>query len=210
MKTLAKEFGRLSITKAGPVYNFDSSVNNVNWTQTAPGGNIFVNRTYFDLAGLTIDDATLFFEGAALQESLPPSSSPAAAGNGVVIVDIMSNKQLTDAEATATLTLGNTGTSNLTFDQTIYMRHRVFNTDLDNAAGGYMIPLTDNQMGSLSPTASDRVYCTRIVAFGGGDGDYALYPVRYVVRATAKEEAEYQYLMRLKRSYDLQQRFDRD
>jgi len=37
-----------------------------------------------------------------------------------------------------------------------------------------------------------------------------VYPARYILRAMAKEEADYQYIMRLKRSYDLQQRFDRD
>ena len=212
MKTLAKEFGLLVVQKAGPLWNFEpTTTQGEGWEQTAVGGNIFVNRTFFDLAGMSIDFKTLFFEGAAIQETLAPSSSPSTAGNGVVLVDVMSNKQLTNDEATAILTLGNTaGDSNLTFDQTIYMRHRTFNMDIDNAAGGYMITLVDNQLGSLEPTASDRVYCTRIVAFGGADGDYGLYPVRYLLRANAKEEAEYEYLMRLKRSYELQQRFDRD
>ena len=166
---------------------------------------------------MTIDDETLFFEGATIQEALPPSTDPATAGNGIICVDIMSNKPLTDTEAQIALTLGNLnsssvvgGTATLTFDQTIYMRHRIFNMDLDNLAGGYMITLSDHQLGSLSPTASDRVYCTRVISIGGEGGSYALYPVRYILRGTGKEEPEYQYLMRLKRSFDLQNEPDRD
>jgi len=211
MKTLTKEINALGVDKAGPVFTLQSGVQG--WEQTAPGAQTFVARTYFDLAGLSMDDKTLFFEAAGIQEALNPSTSPAAAGNGAIVVDILSNKPLTNDEAVASILYGNmigSPSANLTFDQTIYMRHRTFNTDLDNVAGGYMITLVDNQLGSMSPTASDRVYVTRMVSFGGADGAYTVYPVRYLLRASAKEEPEYEYLMRLKRSYELQNEPDRD
>jgi hypothetical protein len=213
MKTLAKETGFLTFAKAGQNFTIVPGAGNTGegWEQTQPTGGVFVNRKYFDLAGITIDDKTLFFEGAAIQEVYNPVPSPSTAGQGVLVADIMSNKQLTNSECEAIISgYGNFGLSNLTFDQTIYMRVRTFNTDIDNAAGGYMIPIADNQLGSLSPTASDRVYLTRIVTAFGGDGTFLIYPVRYIIRATAKEEAEYEYLMRLKRSYDLQNEPDRD
>ncbi len=208
MKTLAKEFGRLFAVATGG--NFDiNDLTQEGWEQIDPV--TFVNRAYFDLAGMSMEEKTLFFEGAAIQEALAPASSPSTVGNSMIIVDIMSNKQLTNAEAGATLSTGNfAGANRLTFEQTIYMRHRTFNMDIDNAAGGYMIVVTDNQLGSLSATASDRVYCTRVVAMSGDDGLYQVYPVRYLIKATAKEEPEFEYLMRLKRSYDLQNEPDRD
>lgn len=213
MKTLAKEIGTLVVTKAGPVGTLGDS--SEGWEQTSVGGLIFVNRQYFDLAGLSVDDKTLFFEGAAVQDTLNPAASPSTAGSLILLTDVMSNKPLTNDEATSIgAGFGNTafGDGNLTFDQTIYMRLRTFNIDLDNAAGGYMIPIADNQLGSLSPTASDRVYITRIAIIGANsaDGFYSINPCRYLLRASAKEEPEYQYLMRLKRSYELQQSFDRD
>ena len=213
MKTLTKEIGTLGVDKAGVVFTLQNDV--YGWEQFAPGQPQFIARTYFDLAGLTIDDKTLFFEAAGVQDANHPTSVPSVAGNFVRVVDILSNKPLSNADAVDTITFGNmiasgTGSATLTFDQTIYMRNRFFNTDLDNAAGGMMITLADNQMGSMSPTASDRVYVTRVVTMGGGDGSYTLYPVRYIVRATAKEEPEYEYLMRLKRSYELQNEPDRD
>lgn len=210
MKTMAKEFGNLVVNKVGPVFTPAYDVSGEGWEQTTPGGPIFVNRKYFDLAGLALNDETLFFEGAAVQDVLPPSTITATAGNQAFVVDIMSNKQLSNAEATATVLSGNFATSNLTFDQTLYMRVRFFNTDLDNLAGSYMIPIADNQLGSLSPTASDRIYCTRVVLFAGADGKYDMYPARYILKAVAKEEPEFEYLMRLKRSYELQQEPDRD
>ena len=211
MKTMTKEFGAFSVTKAGPVYTINADV--FGWEQIAPGAQFFVARTYFDLAGLTMDDKTLFFEAAGVQDVSNPTSVPAAAGNIAAVIDILSNKPLTNTEALNAIVSGNmvsTASANLTFDQTIYMRYRIFNTDLDNAAGTYMITLTDNQLGSMSPTASDRVYVTRIVSIAGGDASYDIQPVRYVLRATAKEEPEFEYLMRLKRSYELQQEPDRD
>lgn len=209
MKTLTKEIGFIIANNDGGFTLTPTTQEG--WEQPNAGQGFFINRTYFDLAGLSMDDKTLFFEGAAIQEVLAPATSPSTVGNGIVVVDVMSNKQLTDAECAGVLAQGNlVGPGNLTFDQTIYMRHRIFNTDIDNAAGGYMIPIADNQLGSLSATASDRVYCTRIVSMAGADGLYQVYGVRYLIKATAKEEPEYEYLMRLKRSYDLQNEPDRD
>ena len=210
MKTLAKEMGMLFVEQAGGAFTITPQTQE-GWTQPNAGSNLFINRQYFDLAGMSMDDKTLFFEGATIQEGLPPGSSPSTVGNSMIVIDVMSNKQLTDAQCAAIASMGNfAGGSGITFDQTIYMRHRVFNIDIDNAAGGYMINISDGQLGSLEPTASDRVYCTRIVAMSGGEALYQVYGVRYLLRATAREEPEYEYLMRLKRSYELQQEPDRD
>ena len=207
MKTLAKEIGALSVDltdNTGTIV-----IGSDGWTQLSP--TIFVNRQYFDLAGLSIDDKTLFFEGATVQDTLNPANAPGTAGNLILLTDVMTNKPLTDQDAIFVgAGNGNIGPAQLTFDQTIYMRLRTFNIDLDNAAGGYMIPIADNQLGSLSPTASDRVYITRIVIIAGADGSYGISPCRYILRAQAKEEPEYEYLMRLKRSYELQNEPDRD
>jgi hypothetical protein len=102
--------------------------------------------------------------------------------------------------------------STLTFDQTVYGRVRTFNMDLDNVAGGFYILLSDHQTGSLEPTASDRIYCYRAVSFGvnNSDGQHSVFAGRYLLRADAKEEPEFEYLMRLKRSYELQNEPDRD
>ena len=215
-KTLAKEFGSLNVVVAAGNGTLGPSAEG--WEQIDPVApvlnRIFINHKYFDLAGMSMDDKTLFFDGAAVQDVGLPSVAPATAGQVTGILDIMSTKPISNDQALSLHLYGNIpsldSTAALTFDQTIYFRMRRFNIDIDNLASGYSILLSDDQLGSLSPTASDRVYCTRIVVVGATDGAYLVYPGRYIIRANAKEEPEYEYLMRLKRSYELQQEPDRD
>lgn len=171
----------------------------------------FVYDTYFDLAGMAVEDKTLFFTGATTQTPNPPTSNPATVGNRTQIMSLMTTKPMSDTELLFAATIGNLqGGSKLTFDQTVYMRIQWFNTDIDNQAATLMIPIADNQMGSLNPTASDRVYVYHVVTPQGADGVYNHYGIRFILQANAREEPEYQYMMRLKRSYELQNEPDRD
>lgn len=215
MKTLAKEFDSLQVERdpAGN-YSLQSGIANSGWRQVFPNLGVFVNSTYFDLAGMSLQEKTLFFQGAAVQEVLLPQLNPATVGDGFIVVDIMSQVPLTDQEVNNFKTTGNMSTtpsSTLTFDQTVYGRVRIFNVDIDNQAGSFAITLSDNQLGSLSPSASDRIYCYRLVTIAqAATGFSTVFPARYLLRSEAKEEAEYEYLMRLKRSYELQNEPDRD
>lgn len=211
MKTLTKEIGAVGITVLnGEIVTIDPNSNG-GWKNIAASSNIY-NETYFDLAGMSLQEKTLFFSGASTQNANPVTSNPAVVGNNVHIWDIMVTKPLTETELQFVAIYGNTSSPGvtLTFDQTVYFRNRVFNTDIDNAASTVMIPIFDEQLGSLEATASDRIYCYRFVSIAGGDGVYNIYPVRYLLRVEAKEEPEYEYLMRLKRSYELQNEPDRD
>ena len=216
MKTLTKEFGYLQFDQTAPgVYSIGSGSGS-GWRQPTAGTGLAVNTMYFDLAGMAIDDKTLFFEGAAVQDVQNPIVFNQAAGDTITLVDVMSAIPLTDAEYSNLPVYGNLAQNplgnSLTFDQTIFLRIRVYTVDLDTAAWGGMVLVSDNQMGSLSATASDRIYCARIVSAGTPTVSSRIDVLgsRYLLRATAKEEAEYEYLMRLKRSYELQQEPDRD
>ena len=208
-KTLAKEIGTLDTEFNGTVWSLRAGAAE-GWILQDPSG-VFTNRTYFDLAGLSKEDKTLIFKGAAVTDMFPPGFNPAAVGNGFYVTDVMSSVPLSDTDVSRIVFFGNSTEGALTFDQTIYMRRRVFNIDVDNQGAGLCITMFDSQLGSLEPTASDRVYCTRIVqAVAGVPTVGGLYPVRYILSADAKEEPEYEYLMRLKRSYELQNEPDRD
>ena len=214
MKTLTKEFGFLSAL-------FDDQTNEWSINPSIPsdfqqpfaGQPFFLARNYFDMSGYVSEHKTLFISGATIQEAFAPIDFSGAVGDSMVVADIMSNKPLSDNEAAFVISYGNlAGPDALTFDQTIYMRLRQFVVDLDTEAWGSMILVNDNQMGSLEATASDRVYNTRIVSlsspFTGNRTDVS--GARYLMKAELKEEPEYEYLMRLKRSYELQQEPDRD
>ena len=210
MKTLTKELPALTVTKAGPVF----TINSGNYRQPAPGIPQYVASTYFDLAGMSQREKTMFFDGAAMQEVIPPSTTGATAGDFCSVVDLMTTTPLRDTEVIAYSTQANLAGSaaQITYDETIYGRVRIYNIDIDNAAGGYFILLGDNQTGSMNATASDRIYVYRAVFFSdqNADGTMGTSGARYLLRAEAKEEAEFQYLMRLRRSYELQQTSDRD
>jgi len=209
MKTLAKEIPFLSADYNGTVY---TSSNDQGWTQVVPG--TFVYSTYFDLAGLSMEEKTLFFSGAAVQDLAMPISGPGgAAGDNFVMADIMTTTPLSDMEAATYQSVGNFAAGGvLTFDQTTYGRVRHYNIDLDNAAALFYLNLGDHQTGSLDATASDRIYCYRAITFFQTQNPclIAIPSARYLLRAEAKEEPEYEYLMRLKRSYELQNEPDRD
>ena len=212
MKTLAKEFDLLQVVKSGGAYTLSSGVANSGWRASGP--TVFINDTYFDLAGLSMDAKTLFFEAAGIQEAYPIATVGAAAvaGDGAAVIDFMTTSPLDDGQLLQIGTFGNMSGSQLSFEQTVYGRFRIMSFNLDSVAGGYTVTTSDNQLGSLMATASDRIYCYRVVFFGAANADktYLVSPARYLLKATAKEEPEFEYLMRLKRSYDLQNEPDVD
>ena len=185
------------------------------WEQPFAPQGFFVSKTYFDLAGLNVDSKTLFFEGATSTTMFNPIVTGYVAGDRLQIVELMTAHPLTDLELNEFVLGGNfanTISAPITFDQTIYARLQEYVVDIDTQAWGKMVLISDNQIGSLEPTASDRIYSYKLVYVYGSITATGMetYPSRHILRATAKEEAEYQYLMRLKRSYELQNEPDRD
>lgn len=215
MKTLLKETPWLSVVQGPPgTFTLDSTFVH-GWEEISNG--FYVYRTYIDLAGMSQQEKTMFFQGAGQQDLYLPTTTNQAPGDQCTTVDAMCSRSLTHDELVRLIIYGNFGDSDnsgvngLTFAETIYLRHRQFVVDLDTAALGAMITIADNQLGSLEPTASDRVYCYKIVALNSGAYTRVQFaPTRYILKAQAKEEPMHQYLMRLKRSYELQQSPDND
>jgi hypothetical protein len=215
MKTLTKEHGLFGAIRGGtpavPVWTLQSYAQG--WRIQNPAG-LFISSTYFDLAGMSQREKTMFFEGATVQDHLNPQLVAGGAGDSIVLVDLMCSKPLTDTELANFYVYGNFANPNavLTFDQTIYARLNQYVVDLDTAQWGSMVQVSSNQIGSLSATASDRIYSYRIIATGTPFNGTALdlTACRHLLSAQAKEEEEFRYLMRLRRSYELQQSYDQD
>jgi len=99
----------------------------------------------------------------------------------------------------------------LGFDNILYGRVQmiVHNSSLPQQAG---VVYSTNEFGSMTPTASDRLYVTRFVVIqplGGqtipnGSG-IQLPHMRVVLVGSGKEENDLSYIMRLRNSYLLQQ-----
>lgn len=215
MKTITKEtpWGTFNQVAPGDWQNAPTGLSH-GWKQASRS--IFYFESYIDLAGLTLQEKTLFFQGAGQQDLYAPFATNQVVGDSMLVNDIMSSHPLSQEEIIRTAIYGNfadsdnLGINGLTFTSTIYMRFRQFVVDLDTAAWGHMVTVADNQLGSLEPTASDRIYVYRTVVLDGSATQMQVAPTRFLLRATAKEEPVYEYLMRLKRSYELQQSPDVD
>lgn len=210
MKTLAKYHSFFSASKVGADYNLDAAT--VGWREYAPGQ--FISETYFDLAGLSMDAKTLFPNGAAVQETLNPTMT-GTPGTQLIVIDLMTTTPIPTSDPTKILTdlLYGYGypNSSIQYSQVPYYRNRIYNLDSDFAQA-VGIKTSDEQAGSLAPTASDRIYSYRFIltVVGNQPDQITVYPARHLIEMDAREEPEYQYLMRLKRSYDLQQSSDVD
>jgi len=212
MKTLAKEHSAVTANR-DPGTGFWTLDNQSNWSQPYLNNGVFLSATYFDLAGMSREEKTFFFKGAIVQDVLNPSVVGQTAGDAMGIVDLMSTRPLTDDEVFFFLVngnLGGAGSSTLTFNETVYGRIRQYVVDLDTQAWGSMVLVSDNQLGSMNPTASDRIYSYRLISVSGQMTLTTIYGARHVLTAEVREEPEYQYLMRLMRSYELQQSHDED
>jgi hypothetical protein len=214
MRVLTKYHGYLRLQETTPgsaIFDIVGSAAGWNRIQTSQQ---FVSSTYFDLNGLAIEDETVFLDAATVQVATSPAlvGQP---GDSMLIYDIMTSIpiewQSIDLTGWATNGIGFPG-SLLNYEHVLYQRLQRWTLDLDAQAAFPMMAMNE-QSGSLAPTASDRIYCYRIVqpfSFSAGLTDVGVPPARYVLQLDAKKEQEYQYLMRLKKSYDLQQTPDVD
>jgi len=216
MRTLAKEHGYFNASRVGgPIVGvWTLNTDSGGWTQgTGANTDYFSSATYFDLAGMSMEDKTMFVEAATVQQAGILLVS-GATGDNVVLYDIMTSIpiDITDISVQTDIVqrgLGFSGSA-LNFEHVIYQRMTRYGVELD-FGGAFPVLSEEHQSGSLSPTASDRIYSYRLLIVGAvGDTSVVLPPVRHLISADAKEEPTYQHLMRMKRSYDLQQTPDVD
>ena len=213
MKTLAKEHGIGLFNQTSPTRWELAPANSTGYWELV-GTGIFVSSTYFDLAGMSMEEKTLFFEAAGTQSALPPAGSAAAvAGDALVIADLMTTSPLTPFEAAQVGVFGNFPPAPLSFQETVYGRIDSWVVHIDTGTWGSYTLTNSEQIGSMMPTASDRVYSYRIVnmaAVAPTETTITLSAARHILRAIAKEEPDHEYMMRLLRSYQLQQEPDVD
>lgn len=212
MKMLAKYHSALDLTQMGP-NDYDITPvgqlgSNMNWTKIS--GQIFCSETYFDLAGLAMDDKTIFPTGITSQRGSLTRQLGSAAGDNYVVLDVITsipvNVEFGSIEINNWFNMGPgfPGTT-LNFEHVLYMRGQRWTTDLDTN-NTFPMKADEWQCGSMSPTASDRLYSYRVVlvSLNSTAARIVTASARHVMEVNVSEEPTYQYLMRLKRSYDLQ------
>lgn len=218
MKVLTNHHSALDVT--GSAVNFDFTPipqigANQGWTKLS--NLVFASESFFDLKGLALEDKTIIPSGITVQRGTFATASNGVAGDSYQVLDVLTSipVDLSNAAVLAQWLYkgpGMVGTS-LNFEHVLYARRQRYTLDLDTNTAFFM-KANETQMGSMSPTASDRVYSYRLVFIN----PTAASPItkvltsnaRHVMQVEVAEEPTYEYLMRLKRSYDLQQTPDVD
>ena len=98
----------------------------------------------------------------------------------------------------------------LDYQNVITGRWRQFSPDT-SLPGGTALTMKSSSFGSCEPSASERLYSYCMVKFSPTvlrqEGDTLFIPGRrFLLAGAAVEEAEYEYIMRLRRSYVLQEK----
>lgn len=212
MKTLKKEFDMLTAVKVDGAY---TAAVGSGWVQSAHFNSLYYNEQYIDLSGIALEEETVVLDAAAVQRGTYNYILPAQAGDRIYVWDIMTSIPIDISKQDVQQEIFERGMgmlgTRLNYEHVLYHRLQVFSYDVDFANGTALIA-DETQIGSLEATASDRIYCYRMCSFttAGPGASGVVSPVRYLLKVAPKKEPDYQYLMRLKRSYDLQQEPDRD
>jgi hypothetical protein len=210
VKVLTKEHGIGVFERTNAEWDINQPLSN-GWEEVTTGS--FVSSSYFDLAGMSMDDKTLFFEAAGTQSVLAPVNFNGQPGDSIVLTDLMTAIPLTNTELLNFALFGNFGDNPpISYQETIYARVDQWVAHVDTGTWTSLTLTNSEQLGSMMPTASDRVYSYRVVVFGtpfvGNRVDIS--SARHILQAKATEEADHTYMMRLLRSYQLQQEPDVD
>jgi hypothetical protein len=209
MKALAKTHSYVIFSYDNVARTFDF-IEGYGWEHVqTPSHDYAVSQQYFDMAGMTLEEKTLFIEAVAVQE---PSNFEIGGPTGAKlwVYDIVTSMPFDISTWQFRFGLGYPQVSGqLNFEHVLYGRFRLFANDVD-FAGTTPVMVTSDTFGSGQPTNSDRLYSYRILVPFATTASGIVPPGRHLILADAKEEAEYSQLMRMMRSYDLQQEPDRD
>lgn len=192
----------------------------------------FYNETTIDLSGRTVlKDETVFFRSSFEQKGGYDGISwrtSVSLGEGAFELTIISSVPMTEENLLAAIvgagpgfTATNFGYDPGNFDRSVIIHGRftqfaintvTAHTDLTATGAGYLMAYNDHYFSSLEPTAADTLYCYRVInlsdvnTVGGavvGANVMTLNAKRVILDCMAQEEPTLEYMMRLKRSYEL-------
>jgi len=167
-------------------------------------------RTSIDLTGWSMNDFTFGIVKTAYQA--PGVHSSTAVSSRVEIVEIISDVPI-DLAALSIIkdNLGVTTpgmmVSTQDFTTILYGNYRLYVPNASLAAfPGFLQLISGGSFGSKEPTASSELYCYRIIKCAGVVGETLKAPAcRIGLYGAMFKEEDVEYMMRLKRSYELQQ-----
>jgi len=210
-RRLGQYFSKAVITllPGEPYYTLDGD----DWN--AIDNTTFATRKYYDLSGYRKQDLTLFLTNVNVQEGW----SNIADVTAFYVMDLVTTEYITDAQILASIPNAQEppgfGDSAFNMEQVVYGRTRFYlnnSTALATVAPSVTATLAGQTMwGDCIGTAADKLYLTRVVFFTyfapelGQGQSIAISPAHYLTGGVVAKEPDLEYIMRLRRSYELQE-----
>lgn len=186
-----------------------------NWTKVS--GNTFLSEEKLDIAGLSMQELTLFFGSQGLQRSTSyhTTITPLPIGGARALeIFIVSDVPLQDVGALGTPSLGTSTQAgfNISPDDALntkFARGSIFVQSTNTP--GVMIEADTWDFGSNDPTAADTLYLYRWISFVTSgipiNNDTISVPsLRYIATGITTKEPDLIHINRLRLSYEQQQR----
>lgn len=211
-RTLVAEFPPfgVNVDRDGLIYTLAST------GYISIGVNVFLNETSIDLSGYALQKKSFYPYSSFEQRNGAVIGTFADQGIGRNAVDniIISSIPLDLTGVNPNLLaaslpgfIGNTGTGfRLNRDPLIHQHQIIYSHDsTTSGTGGASIyrVVSSQSASSLEPTAADKLYCYRLITTNGIDGDLTMPAARVMIPGTISKEPTFEYMMRLKRSYEL-------
>lgn len=175
-----------------------------------------IQESQIDLGGLSQREKTIFFKDLEIQMPYPPSMLEAIAGDYLKLQLLISDQPI----STNAFYGPDQASSDVNAENMLIMRTQTWMVDQDTAQWGSVMKLAnETASGLMRATASDTLYIMYYVKLGTlrvGPGPvlstiekFSVPPLLIVLGVDVESENEDQYVMRLRRSYELAQT-DRD
>ena len=219
---ISKVLPGCSFAKAEPDLSYDSTSPSTvpNQWKVVPTNplSVYVDES-IDLSGYNMQEMTFFPELAFYQ--VPPTGTMLGSDGGTIIDCLVVstvpldmdglNSQLITGSAPALSDISLITNPTATEWETIpYCRIATYARNDNTPSGtGLLQPIDISQIGSLQPTAVDKLFIYRMLIPYSNTAPYNVFSLlsgascRVGFRGMTKQEPEIEYLMRLKRGYEL-------
>jgi len=172
----------------------------------ASGSQMFRWRGYIDLGGLEREALTFFLQSAQVVEA----SDILASGIKVDIMDVFSKVEISDNDLNLPTNIQNLYSPGFNdsvqdMEQVLWCRSRNLYHDAGWSQTDMQQVSTVNVWGEGIGTSASRIHLTRYVSVGGDEPKVTIPPCVFQVVGTAIEEPDLNYIMRLRRDYELAQ-----
>tara|TARA_R110000796_G_scaffold71373_1_gene161872 strand:- start:52 stop:702 length:651 start_codon:yes stop_codon:yes gene_type:complete len=183
------------------------------WQQLSP--TVLVHETVIDLSGYTRDALTFFPTGVGLQDpgiyTFEPLLVPEFPIKALQVMDIVTSIPMDLLDVASTMSNDNVAPgmigSKYQFESILFGAYRWFTPNSQIVFPNYMQLERSERFDSGEPSASENLYCYRIVQCVQQDlidGNYVQVPAaRQLISGVIAEESDLVYMQRLKRSYEL-------